>query len=222
MHKPQRSNGSWLPPGVIEFTPAANDGPDFGWALFQLVVQNIDSHAGARAGDLAATLGFLAGRIVQRAAFREHPEDFRHDAADNGAAFLRCDRVSGQLERLTPGSLASTLVESSLVAGARRLPEFSKVKLEAQEAMQRRGACDLRRADLSASPQELVTRMQGNLDDLLTDPSNRAALVRAVILACGNAVGYNRSRLSPELGAELAFSAALFGGWLDHREAPRR
>ena len=37
-----------MPPGVTAITPATYEGPDFGWALFQLMVQNIDSRAGAR------------------------------------------------------------------------------------------------------------------------------------------------------------------------------
>lgn len=210
-----------MPPGVIDITPASHDGPDFGWSLFQLMVQNIDGRAGAKPADMSATLAYLAGRIIQRAAFREHPGDFRLEQSANGVAFLRSDIVSEQLSLLKPGSLASALTEAALIAGARRFPEISRVKQEAQEAMQRRGAVDLRGVELSANPRELARQVQEDLDDLLIDPANRAALVRAVILACGFAVGYNRSRLCPAAAAELALSVALYGSWLDQRTTPR-
>ena len=211
-----------MPPGVTDITPAAYDGPDFGWALFQLMVQNIDSRAGAKPADMVATLAYLAGRIIQRATFRERPQDFRIDQSANGAVILRNDLVSERISLLTPGTLASTLTEAALVAGARRLPEIAKVKQEAQEAMQRRGAAELRGIELSANPRELVRQVQEDVDDLLADPANRLALVRAAIQACGFAVGYNRSRLCPAEAAELALSIALYGSWVDQREAPRK
>jgi hypothetical protein len=211
-----------MPPGVIDITPAGYDGPDFGWALFQLIVQNIDSRAGARAADLTATLAYLAGRIIQRATFRERPQEFRIDTSANGIAILRNDYVSERLAVLTPGTLASTLTEASLVAGARRFPDIQRVRQEAQEAMQRRGAADLRGIELSASPRELVSQVQEDVDDLLTDPENRSALMRAAIQACGFAVGYNRSRLCPAEAAELALSVALYGSWLDQRQTARK
>lgn len=211
-----------MPPGVIEFTPSAFDGPDFSWSLFQLIVQNIDSRAAACPGDLPATLAILAGRIIQRATFREQPDDFRPDRSANGVAFLRCDRVSEKLAPLSHGALAATLMEASLVSGARRLPEFSRVKQDAQEAMHRRGAVELRGTPLSASPLELAAEVQGDIDGLLSDPSNRSALVRASIQACGYAIGYQRNRLCPAEAAELALSVALYGGWLDQRESPRK
>ena len=167
------------------------------------MVQNIDSRPGAKPADLVATLAYLAGRIIQRSAFRDHPDDFRIDLSANGVVILRCDTVSERLSLLQPGTLASTLTEAALVAGARRFPEISKVKQEAQEAMQRRGAADFRGIELSASPSELVRQVQQDVDDLLADPANRIALVRAVIQACGFAVGYNRSRLCPAVAAEL-------------------
>lgn len=222
LQKLQRTHGSWLPPGVTSITPASYEGPDFGWALFQLMVQNIDGRVGAKPADLVATLGYLTGRIIQRSAFRDHPDDFRIDLSANGVVILRCDAVSERLSLLQPGTLASTLTEAALVAGARRFPEVSKVKQEAQEAMQRRGAADFRGIELSASPSGLVRQVQQDVDDLLSDPANRTALVRAAIQACGFAVGYNRSRLCPALAAELALSVALHGSWADQRGTARR
>lgn len=211
-----------MPPGVTSITPAAYDGPDFGWALFQLMVQNIDSRVGARPADMVATLAYLAGRIVQRAAFREHPEEFSIDHSASGVAILRSDSVSERLSLLKPGTLASALTEAALIAGARRFPEISKVRQEAQEAMQRRAAVELRGAELSAHPRELAGQLQEDVDDLLSDPANRSALVRAAILACGYAVGYNRTRLCPAEAADLSLSVALYAGWIDQRGTPRK
>ena len=221
MQKLQRINGSWMPPGVVDITPAGYESPDFGWALFQLMVQNIDSRAGARAADMVATLAFLAGRILQRATFRERPQDFRIDQSANGIAILRNDHVSEKLSVLAPGSLASALTEGAIVAGARRFPEIAKVRQEAQEAMHRRGAAELRGNELSASPRELASLVQDDVDDLLADPANRVALVRAGVQACGFAVGYNRSRLCPADAAELGLSVAFYGSWLDQRVTAR-
>jgi hypothetical protein len=222
LQKLQRINGSWLPPDVIDITPVSYDSPDFGWALFQLMVQNIDSRVGARAADMIATLGFMAGRIVQRATFRERPQDFRIDLSANGVAILRNDHVSERLTLLSQGTLASALTEAAMVSGARRFPEISRVRQEAQEAMQRRGAAELRGNALSASPRELAGLVQEDVDDLLADPANRLALVRAAIHACGFAAGYNRSRLCPAQAAELGLSVALYASWLDQRELPRK
>ena len=210
-----------MPAGVTSITSSAYDGPDFGWALFQLIVQNIDSRAGARPADMVSTLAYLAGRIIQRAAFRDHPEEFSIDRSANGVTILRSDSVSERLSMLKPGTLASTLTEAALIAGARRFPEISKVGQEAREAMQRRGAVELRGAELSASPRELVSQVQEDVDDLLSDPSNRSALVRAAILACGYAVGYNRTRFCPAEAAELSLSVALYASWVDQRGTPR-
>jgi hypothetical protein len=207
---------------VTAITPVNYDGPDFGWALFQLMVQNIDSRVGARPADLVSTLAYLAGRIIQRSAFRDHPEGFRIDHSANGVAILRSDSVSEQLSLLKPGTLAAALTEAALIAGARRFPEISRVGQEAQEAMQRRGAVELRGADLSAHPRELVSQVQEDVDDLLSDPANRSALARASILACSYAVGYNRTRLCPAAAAELSLSVALYSGWVDQRGSPRK
>lgn len=211
-----------MPASAIDFTPASYDGPDFGWSLFQLIVQNVDNRVGARAGDLVATLAFLTGRVVQRATFREDPGSFNVELSGNGVAFLRNDAVSGKLGALQPGTLASTLVEAALVAGARHFPNFALVQLEAHDAMQRRGGVALRNVDLSASPRELVAHVQDDIDGLLSDPFNRVALVRASIQACGHAVGYQRTRFCPADAAELALSIALYGGWIDQRESTRR
>ena len=206
---------------MVDITPSSHDGPDFGWALFQLMAQKIDSRAGARAADMTATLAFLAGRVIQRATFREQPQDFVIDRSANGVTIVRNDAVSRRISLLTPGTLASTLVEAAMLAGARRFPEISRVAFEAQEAMHRRGAAELRGAELSASPQDLAQHAQADIDALLCDSGNRSALVRASIQACGFAVGYNRARLCPAEAAELALSVALHASWTDQRGAVR-
>jgi hypothetical protein len=211
-----------MPADAVSAAPAIFDGPDFAWSLFQLIVQNVDSRHGARPGDLVAALAFLAGRIVQRALFRDAPESFRLDVSDNGAAFLRSDAMSQKLGALKPGTLASTLVEASMVSGARRFPEFAHAALDAQEAMQRRGGVNLRGVELSAAPRVLAAEIQGDVDGLVIDPSNRQALTRAAIHACGHAIGYHRARLCPAQAAELALSVALYAGWLDQRETVRQ
>ena len=221
MQRSQRSNGSWMPDSVVEAAPIVYDGPDFGWSLFQLIVQNIDNRIGAKTGDLVATLAFVAGRVVQRATFRESPQSFRFDVSASGMSFLRSDIVTDKLGSLTPGTLASTLVEASMFAGARRFPEIVLVKHEAQEAMQRRGGAVLRGHDLSAHPRALAQQVQDDVDGLLFDAADRHALVRSSIRACGHALGYQRSRLCPAEAAELALSVALYGGWLDQRESLR-
>ena len=222
LHKVQRINGSWMPADAVPPAVAAFDGPDFAWSLFQLIVQNIDSRHGARPGDLVAALAFLAGRIVQRAMFREAPESFRLDVSANGAAILRSDAMSEKLGALKPGTLASALVEASMVSGARRFPEFAHVALDAQEAMQRRGGVNVRGIELSAPPRALAANVQEDVDALLIDPLDRSALMRAVIQASGHAIGYQRSRLCPAEAAELALSVALYAGWIDQRETIRR
>ena len=210
-----------MPESVVTVPSASYDGMDFGWSLFQLVVQDVDGRVGSRLGDLVATLAFLTGRVVQRATFREQPERFFLELSANGTAFLRNDTVSEKLGALKSGTLASVLVEAALVAGARRFPDFSVVQHDAQEAMQRRGTVSLRGIQLSASPRNLIARVQGDIDGLLIEPSNRSALVRAAIEACGHALGYQRTRLCPAEAAELALSVALYGGWIDQRESTR-
>jgi hypothetical protein len=222
LHKIARSNGSWFPASVVDASLDAYDGPDLGWALFQLIVQSIDNRSGAKTGDVIATLAFLAGRVMQRATMRDHPDSFRLNVSANGVAFLRNDAVNAKLTALVAGTLASTLMESAMVAGARRFPEFAMVTQEASGAMQRRGVAELRSNTLSASPRELMGLVQEDIDSLLIDPSNRAMLVRAAIQACGHAVGYQRIRFCPAQAAELALSVALYGAWLDQREITRR
>jgi hypothetical protein len=222
LQKSLRSEGSWYPVSALKSAPQGVGAPEFGWSLFQLIVQKIDDRASAKAGDVVAALAFLTGRIIQRAAFREAPESFRLDISGNGVPFLRNDEVSAKLAALSAGTLASTLVESALISGARRLPEFSRVLIDAQESMRRRGHVDLREVELSAAPDQLAAEVQGDVDNLLYDASDRAALVRSCIQACGHAIGYQRTRFCPAEAAELCLSIALYAGWLDQREIQRR
>lgn len=221
LQKSLRSEGTWFPKSAPTGAPQGFGAPDFGLSLFQLIVQKIDGRAAAKAGDVVAALAFLTGRIIQRAAFRESPERFRLDISGNGISFLRNDEVSTKLATLTPGTLASTLIKSALMAGARRLPEFSRVLVDSQEAMRRRGNGDLRGVELSALPHQLAAEVQGDVDGLLGDAAGRAALVRSCIEACGHAIGYQRTRLCPAEAAELCLSVALHAGWLDQREIQR-
>jgi hypothetical protein len=221
LQKSLRREGSWFPSSVPTGAQHGHDAPDFGWSLFQLVVQKIDDRAAAKSADVVATLAFLTGRIIQRAALRDAPERFRLDVSGNGLSFLRNDEVSARLASLTPGTLASTLVESALISGARRLPVFTQVLSDAQEAMRRRGSADLRQAELSTAPHLLAAEVQGDVDGLLIDASGRSALVRSCIQACGHAVGYQRMRFCPAEAAELCLSLALYAGWLDQRENKR-
>jgi hypothetical protein len=221
LQKSLRSEGSWFPVSVPQGTSHTFANPDFGWALFQLVVQKIDSRAAAKCGDVVATLAFLTGRIIQRAAFRDAPEKFRVEMSGSGVAFLRSDEVNSKLGSLTSGSLASTVIESAVLSGARRMPEVAHVLTDAQEAMRRRGTVDLRGAELSATPSVLAAEVQSDVDHLLWDASDRPALVRSFIQACGHAIGYQRTRLCPAEAAELSLSVALYAGWLDQREIQR-
>jgi hypothetical protein len=221
LQKSLRSEGSWFPVSVLPSAQQAFAAPEFGWALFQLIVQKIDSLATAKSGDVVAALAFLTGRVMQRAAFRDAPDRFRIDISANGTPFLRNDEVNARLGSLTPGSLASTLVESAVLSGARRMPEFAHILSDAQELMRRRGAADLRGAELSDSPTNLAAQVQSDVDHLLWDASDRSALVRSFIQACGHAIGYQRTRLCPAEAAELCLSVALYAGWLDQREIQR-
>ena len=218
MQKSLRSENSWFPVSAPQGAPQAFGGPEFGWALFQLLVQKIDSRAAAKAGDLVAAIAFLTGRIIQRAAFRDAPDRFRLDVSGNGISFLRNDEVNAKIGSLTAGSLGSILIDSALLSGARRMPEIAQVISNAQETMRRRGAADLRDIELSASPAMLAAEVQSDVDALLWDASDRAALVRAFIQSCGHAIGYQRTRFCPAEAAELCLSVALYAGWLDQRE----
>jgi hypothetical protein len=207
---------------VHQGAPHSFASPDFGWALFQLIVQKIDSRASAKAGDVVAALAFLTGRTIQRAAFRDTPDRFRLDMSGNGIPFLRNDEVNVRLGSLKHGSLASTLIESALLSAARRMPEFAHVLTDAQESMRRRGAADLRGVELSASPSMLATEVQSDVDHLLWDAAGRSALVASFIQACGHAIGYQRTRFCPADAAEFCLSVALYAGWLDQREIQRQ
>jgi hypothetical protein len=196
--------------------------PDLGLALFQLVVSQIDTRVNAQPGDLVATLAYLAGRIVQRSVFRDDPAGFRLDQSSNNIAFLRHDFVSSKLGEMKPNNLASALVESALLAGATRFPDFHNVRLEAHEMMQRRGAVALRDHTLSASPDCLAGEVQSDVDLLLLDPDERSHLTKGIFSACGHALSYARHHIAPVVAAELAMSVALYAGWLDQRKSPTR
>ncbi len=215
------ANSSWL--SGHSFGPAlpVETAPDFGLALFQLVVREIDTRVNNRPGDLIATLAYLTGRIVQRTAFRESPDAFFADQSANGVIFLRSDWVTSKLGAVRPGTLASVLVDAAVLAGAHKLPDFIAVRQDALEAMQRREAPDLRGNLLTAAPEELAADVQSDVDGLLFDADDRTLLVNASIKACGHAVSYARHRLAPSDAAELALSIAFYAGWADQRKTGR-
>ncbi len=195
--------------------------PDLGLALFQLVVREIDTWVNNKPGDLIATIAYLTGRIVQRTAFRQTPEAFSADQSANGFVFLRCDWVTNKLGAVRPGSLASALVDASILAGARTFPDFIAVRQDSLEAMQRRGAPDTRSNLLTAAPEDLAAEFQIDVDGLLLDADDRNLLIKASINACGHAVSYARHRLPPVDAAELALSIAFYAGWVDQRKTGR-
>lgn len=212
---------SWMAGHVFDPAKSTDSAPDFGLALFQLAVREIDTRVNNRPGDLIATLAYLTGRVIQRTAFRESPEAFSADQSANGVIFLRNDWVTSKLGAVRPKTLASVLVEASVLAGARAFPDFAAVRQDAFEAMQRRGGFDVRGNILTSSPDELAGQIQADVDGLLFDADDRALLVNASINACGHAVGYVRHRLPPVEAAELALSVAFYAGWVDQRKTGR-
>jgi hypothetical protein len=206
---------------VHDHAIAPDVAPDLGLALFQLAVREIDTRVSNRPGDLIATLAYLTGRIVQRTAFRDAPESFTIDQSANGLLFLRHDWVTAKLGALRSGSLASVLVDASVLAGARSFPNFAALRQDAFEAMQRRGGYDLRGHVLTASPEELAAEIQSDVDCLLHGADDRTLLVKATIIACGHAISYARHRLAPVDAAELALSIAYYAGWVDQRKTGR-
>lgn len=206
---------------VQDHAIAPDIAPDLGLAIFQLAVREIDTRISNRPGDLIATLSFLTGRIVQRTAFRDAPNGFTIDQSDNGVLFLRHDWVTAKLGALRSGSLASALVDASVLAGARAFPKFGTVRQDAYEAMQRRGGYDLRGNVLTASPEELAGEIQSDVDGLLFDADDRTSLFKACCIASGHAISYVRHRLQPVEAAELALSIAYHAGWIDQRKSGR-
>lgn len=200
---------------------APDAAPDLGLALFQLAVREIDTRIANKPGDLIATLAYLTGRIVQRTAFRDAPNGFTIDQSANGVLFLRHDWVTVKLGALRSGSLASVLVDASVLAGARAFPNFGSVRQDAFEAMQRRGSVDLRGNSLTSSPEELAGEIQSDIDGLLFDADDRTLLLKASNIACGHALSYARHRLPPVEAAELALSVAYYAGWIDQRKSGR-
>ncbi len=206
-----------MPAGDAEAISLFAEKPDLGLDLFQLLVREIDTRVSANPADLIATLAYLSGRIVQRGLFKTEPQKFRVDKAGNGVVFFRNDAVGEKLDAMKSGSLASALVEASLLAGSRRFPEVLLVRQDAQEAMQRHGACDLRGHVLSASVENLAGHIQADIDALMMDDDDATQLTIASFSACAHAISYSRQRIAPAEAAELAMSVAFYAGWIDAR-----
>ena len=217
----KRKDGSWFP------LPIEGEGtfvvlrPDFGAALFQISVSAIDSRQSARPSDIVAALAFLAGRAAQQLAMTDNPSAFRLDQAGHGGLILLSDQVSSLLGEMTPGSLASILLAQAVRSGAGRLPDFTRVRMEAREAMERHGRAELRGQNLSAFPVELAGEIQSGFDALFAESDDRLVLVRSVFDACGRAVSYVRNHIRPEEAAEFALSIAFYASWLDRRRVTR-
>lgn len=215
------ANSSWMSGHSFGRADHVETMPDLGLSLFQLVIREIDTWVNNRPGDLIAAIAYLTGRIIQRTAFRQSPEEFSADQSANGVVFLRSDWVTNKLGAVRPGSLASALIDASILAGARSFPDFIAVRQDALEAMQRRGAPDTRGNLLTSSPADLAGELQTDVDGLLFDADDRNLLVKACISACSHAVGYARHRLAPVEAAELALSIAFYAGWVDQRKTGR-
>jgi hypothetical protein len=215
-------NGSWMPAGDAEAISLFAEKLDLGLDLFQLLVREIDTRVSANPADLIATLAYLSGRIVQRGFFKIEPNEFRLDQAGNGVVFFRNDAVGEKLGAMKSGSLASALVEASLLAGSRRFPEISLVRQDAQEAMQRHGNCDLRGHVLSAPLEEMAGGIQADIDALMMDDDDASQLTAASFSACAHAISYSRQRIAPADAAELAMSVAFYAGWIDARKSGTR
>lgn len=211
-----------MPAGDAEAISLFAEKPDLGLDLFQLLVREIDTRVSANPADLIATLAYLSGRIVQRGFFKSEPQEFSLDKAGNGIVFFRNDGVGEKLGAMKSGSLASALVEGSLLAGSRRFPEVSLVRQDAQEAMQRYGACDLRGHCLSAPVDRLAGDIQCDIDALMLDDDDATQLTAASFSACVHAISYCRQRIAPAEAAELAMSVAFYAGWIDARKSGTR
>ncbi len=209
---------SWMSDAGVSSPAGAYSHIDLGPSLLQLVVGEIDNRVTSRPADIIATLAFLAGRIVQRAVFREDPQSFRVDQAANGKSFLRSDTVSADLAAMKSGTLASKLVEAALLAGATRFPDFQKIHVSAQETIARRADCYLPEVLLSDAPEALAVEVQTDIDSLMALWDDRQVLIAGIFDACGLAIGYARHRVAPVLAAELAMSVALYAGWMDQRK----
>lgn len=195
---------------------------DLGPSLLQLIVSQIDSKVTSKPADVIATLAFFAGRIVQRTTFHEQPASFRLDQSDNGVSFLRSDAVTEKLFAIKSGTLASKLVESSLLCGASRFPDFLTTRQNAHEMMQRRAGYSVLNSLISDTPDRLAAEIQTDIDSLLKLADDRQDLIVGIFDACALAVGYARHKLAPVLAAELAMSVALYAGWLDQRKIGAR
>lgn len=209
-------------PETARFGTSQTEGSaSLGLALFQLAVREIDGRATAMPGDLIAGLAWLAGRVAQGIALRESPEGLTVDRAANGTLFLRADVISAMLASLETGSLAAALVDAALLSGSRRFPDLHKVRMDAMEAMERRGEGDLRGVCLSATPGFLAAILQSDVRHLLYDHDDRRMLFGALAAACAHAVSFGRHRTDPALAAELALAVAFHAGWVDQRKSVR-
>jgi hypothetical protein len=205
-----------------EQSAAASARFDLGPSLLQLIVSEIDNRATTKPADVIATLAFFAGRIVQRTAFHEQPASFRLDQSNNGVSFLRSDAVTEKLFAIKSGTLASKLVESSLLCGANRFPDFLTTRQNAHEMMQRRAGFSVPENLMSDTPDRLAAEIQTDIDSLLVYSDDRQDLTTGIFDACALAVGYTRHKIEPVTAAELAMSVALYAGWLDQRKIGAR
>lgn len=221
MHIVRRAEQSWLPE-TGSFGATQNDRlPGLGLSLFQLAVREIDDRVAARPGDLIAGLAWLAGRVAQGIALKEHLSGFAVAKAANGVLFLRSDIVSGMLANLETGSLAAALFDAAVLGGSRRFPDLHAVRRDAMEALERRGDCNYRDMPLSASAESLAAILQSDVEGLLFDQGDRLMLFDALVSACAHAIGYGRHKTDPALAAELALSVAFHAGWVDQRKTMR-
>jgi hypothetical protein len=195
---------------------------DLGPALLQLVVSQTEHRMAAKPADVLVTLAFLAGRVVQRSCFQENPQSFRIDQSANGIAFLRSDVVSAKLIDMKTGTLAAKLVESAMLAGASRFPDFLTTRQDAHESMTRRGQCLFEQTQVSDQPEALAANVQSDVDALVANADERPILIAGLFNAAGLAISYARHRLCPAMGAELAMRAALHAAWLDQRQIGKR
>ena len=218
MQNIRTADTSWLSVGVTDTQYRSDARLELGPSLLQLVVSEIDNRVTSKPADVIATLAFLAGRIVQRSVFYEDAQSFRLDQSASGESFLRSDAVTSRLFAMKSGTLASKLVESSLLAGANRFPDFQAVHQSAHEIMQKRAGCFLPENLVSDAPDRLGSEILADVDTLLVLSDDRQTLTRGVFDACGMAISYARHKVAPVRAVELAMGVALYGGWVDQRK----
>ena len=195
--------------------------PDLGLALFQLALGAIDTRQAARPADMVAALAFTAGRAAQKLVMCSDPSSFRLDQTSDGSLILLSDPVSSLVADVKSGTLASVLIDQALRSGAGRLPDFTAVRMQAREAVQRHGRPELFGQILSATPQQLAVELQDGFDALFVQADSRPLMVQSAFKACGQAISFGRNHVRPEDAAEMAMGIALFASWLDRRSATR-